>query len=227
MLPLHTHEASDTEATGPIRGRVTVAAVCGFNKERPLGGIIAHLARKYSSPDCDNVCSLMLVKVTSSVAWRGCPRNIVDLTSNSVFCSVWGPNSWICYKFREERVGGVTPTSYSIRSVGYGPGWYHPKSWVLEVSHNGKEGSWVVVDSRENNEDLNRMHVIRNFAISDPPSGVFSFVRLRRLGRTTSETIVLLFARSSSSGLSLTHVPPLLESLFLTVGTRRTGSSRI
>ena len=88
--------------------------------------------------------------------------------------------SWICYDFGERR---VTPTSYSIRSYGNGPGNHHPKSWVLEVSNDGSEGSWAVVDSRENNSDLNDKSVTRNFALSAPRSRAFRFVRLRLTGK--------------------------------------------
>ena len=59
----------------------------------------------------------------------------------------------------------------------------HPKSWVLEVSNDGSEGSWTVVDSRENSFDLNDKFVTRNFAVSARPSGAFRFVRLRLTGK--------------------------------------------
>ena len=61
----------------------------------------------------------------------------------------------------------VTPKSYSMKSVGGGPGAEHPKSWVLEVSNIGSEGSWETVDSRKDNDDLNgslvtRIHIAVN-----------------------------------------------------------------
>ena len=77
----------------------------------------------------------------------------------------------------------VALTSYSIRSYGSGPGGCHPKSWVLEVSSDGSEGSWTVVDSSENNFDLNNKRVTRNFAIGARLSESFRFVRLRQTGK--------------------------------------------
>ena len=77
----------------------------------------------------------------------------------------------------------MTPTSYSIRSCVWTSGSSHPKSWVLEVSNDGSEDSWKVVDSRENNNELNDRHVTRNFAVSSHPSGAFRFVRLRQTGK--------------------------------------------
>ena len=59
----------------------------------------------------------------------------------------------------------------------------NPKSWVLEVSNDGSEGSWAVVDSRDDNNDLNDKHVTRNFALGTPQGGSFRFVRLRQTGK--------------------------------------------
>ena len=85
----------------------------------------------------------------------------------------------------------MTPTSYSIRSQSYN----HPKSWVLEVSSDGSEGTWAVVDRRENNNDLNGhgKSVTHNFEIRCiPPSGAFRFVRLRQTGENHWENNQLL-----------------------------------
>ena len=110
------------------------------------------------------------------------PENAVDLWLDSEFCSKNAPNSWIRYDFKGRR---VTPTSYSIRSCCGEPGGPLPKSWVLEVSNDGSEGSWKVVDRRENNSDLfsRNCPVTCNFEISAPPSGAFRFVRLRQTGK--------------------------------------------
>ena len=72
----------------------------------------------------------------------------------------------------------MTPPSYSIRSNGGGTGFNHPKSWVLEVSNDGSDGSWAVVDSRKSNSDMNDQ-----FAIANSMSGAFRFVRLRQTGK--------------------------------------------
>ena len=145
----------------------------------PLDGIIARLTRECGG----NVHTKGIVNVTASGCLRDSwkPENAVDLGSNSFFASKDSPNSWICYDFKERR---VTPTSYSIMSYGCGPGNNQPKSWVLEVSNDGSEDSWVVVDSRENNNDLNGKLLTHNFAISTRLSGAFRFVRLRQTGKT-------------------------------------------
>ena len=145
-----------------------------YGEARPLDGIIAHLTRQCGG----NVHKKGVVTVTaSSVDWCQ-PEDVV--TSDSRFFTKDSPNSWIRYDFGGRR---VTPTSYSIRSTGYGPNNNHLKSWVLEVSNDGSEGSWAVVDSRENNSDLNGPDLTRNFALSAPQSGAFRFVRLRQTGK--------------------------------------------
>ena len=165
-----TPQAPRAEAVVPA-GRVF-----SYHASRPLDGIIAHLTCA-----CGGTRS---VGVTASSFCRGGddlgPENVIDLGSNSRFWSEDSPNSWICYDFGWRC---VTPTSYSIKSYGGGPGWYNPKSWVLEGSNYGGEGSWEVVDSRKDNFDLDHSYVTRNFEISAPPRRAFRFVRLRLTGK--------------------------------------------
>ena len=148
-----------------------------YDSYRPLKGIIAHLTDACGG----NVHKKGVVGVMgSSVFCYGNPENALDLESDLDFCSHSKPNSWICYDFKDKR---VKPTSYSIKSFkgekGQGG---HPKSWVLEGSTDGTEGSWKVIDSRTNNHDLNAKFVIRNFPITPEPRESFRFVRLRQTG---------------------------------------------
>ena len=72
----------------------------------------------------------------------------------------------------------MSPVSYSIRSGSQD----FPRSWVFEVSNDGRDESWVVVDRRENNNDLNGKFVTHKFAVGDPPRGSYRFIRLRQTG---------------------------------------------
>ena len=159
-----------------IRGKIERIEMVMAPLTDPLDGIIAWLTRECGG----NVHREGVVKVTASRRGGGQPENVVDFGSNSHICTTNSPNSWIRYDFVGWR---VTPTSYSITSYGDGPGYDHPRSWVFEVSNDGSEGSWDVVDSRENNKELNAKLVTRTFAISAPPSGSFRFVRLRQTGK--------------------------------------------
>ena len=139
-----------------------------------LDGVIAHLTLECRG----NVHDKGIVDVTASSADGGSdyhPKNVVELGTNSSYCSNNDEDSWICYDFKERR---VIPTSYSVRSERSGPGWYHLKSWVIEVSNDGS--SWTEIDRRDNNNDLNGSYATANFNISKVPSESFRFFRLRQ-----------------------------------------------
>ena len=152
-----------------------------YDAGKPLEGIIAHLTRECGG----NVHEKGVVEVTAS-SCSDPAKHAVELGTNTYFLSNEEPNSWICYDFKERR---VAPTSYSIRTA-----WSdsNPKSWVLEVSNDGSDGSWEVVDSRENNEDLKGRRITRTFAISTRPHGIFRFVRLLQTGKNHDEGDILI-----------------------------------
>ena len=143
-----------------------------YNDATPLEGVIAHLPRECGG----NVHDKGVIEVTASKCWAGEDKNLADLGTRLDFWRHYGVNQWIRYDFKGWR---VAPTSYSIKASHC----ESLRSWVLEASNDGTEGSWVVVDSRENNEDLKGEDVTHNFAISAPPSGSFRFVRLRQTGK--------------------------------------------
>ena len=145
--------------------------VCEFDYTEAglLNGIIAHLTRECGG----NVHEKGVVEVTvSSVCGTGYEaKNAVELGTISHFWSNYKPNSWICYDFKGR---SVTPTSYSIRTDNCAC----PRSWLIEVSNDGSEGSWVVIDHRD--DDTNAKNSTCNFVISPIPRGRFRFVRLRQ-----------------------------------------------
>ena len=153
-----------------------------YDARKPLDGVIAELTRECGG----NVHEKGAVEVTANTVYYGHEaKNVVDLGTNPHFASSDEPNSWIRYDFKGRR---VAPTSYSIRTHDC----IYPKSWVLEVSNDGSDGSWTIVDRRENSNDLNAGRVTRNFAISTTPCGSFQFVRLRQIGKTHSDNYLLV-----------------------------------
>ena len=158
-----------------IRGEIDrLKAAMKMVPTDPLDGIIAQLTRECGG----NIHQKGVVEVTASGNWgddQSKVEHVVELGTNSRLATTMVSDSWIRYDFKDRR---VAPTSYSIRShdVAY------PRSWVLEVSSDGNDGSWQIVDRRDNNFDLNVSHVTRNFAISNRPSGSFRFIRLRQTG---------------------------------------------
>ena len=87
-------------------------------------------------------------------------------------------NAWICYDFKERR---VIPTSYTVKASQSAPGYYHLKSWVIEVSND--RYSWTEIDRRDNNNDVNGDYATANFKISNVPSESFRCFRLRQSGK--------------------------------------------
>ena len=162
-----------------IQGEIKkLGAVTKIRQIDPLtNGIIAHLTRVCGG----NVHERGAVEVTASSTIDSSlvAKNAVELGTDSRFSSNDNVNSWIRYHFKGRR---VSPVSYSIRSGSTD----FPRSWVFEVSKHGRDESWVVVDRRENNNDLNGKFVTRNFAVGDPPRGSYRFIRLRQTGTNHS-----------------------------------------
>ena len=161
-----------------------------FYDLHPLNGVIAHLTRECGG----NVHEKGVVEVTASSLddTRGAPgetnapENVVEFGSRSCFRSKHEQSQWIRYDFKERR---VAPTSYSVRG-----GYVYPMSWVFEVSNDGSEESWEIIDSRDNTNGFylyDDGHVTRNFTISAPPSGSFRFLRFRQIGGDHSNYINL------------------------------------
>ena len=153
-----------------------IGRVFSYDTARPLDGIIAYLTMNCGG----NIHEKGVVDITASGSNTNGEHcmNAADLGANTYFASKDAPNSWICYNFKAKR---VIPTSYSIRSFHSGPGAFHPKSWVLEGSNNGL--TWETLDKRENNNDLNDKHVIRNFSITEGDGKEFEYLRLRQIGK--------------------------------------------
>ena len=163
-----------------------------YHESRKLDGIIEHLTRECGG----NVHDKGIVTVTASSLFEQLQihlapyltvdngyRNVVDLVADSCYYSKQEPNSWICYDFKERR---VVPTSYSVRTYGWGPGHEHLKSWVIDVSNDGIK--WTEIDRKEVNNALNREWAIANFNISRVPSEGFRFFRLKQIGPNHKNT---------------------------------------
>ena len=148
-----------------------------YDESRPLQGVIAHLTRECGG----NVHRKRIVNVTASGDGNEgfYPRNLADLESGSFFLSGDEENMWVCYDFKKRR---VIPKSYSMKSSGGLGVW--PKSWVFEVSMDGR--SWTEVDRRADNNDL-KVSTTKNFKILPVPKESFRFVRVRQTGKNHIE----------------------------------------
>ena len=88
----------------------------------------------------------------------------------------YGDNPWICIDFGRHR---VKPTAYVMRSgtVNFGSFW--PRDWVIEVSKDGSEGSWQIIDSWKDFDGMAGENLTCHFEISDPPEEFYRFFRVR------------------------------------------------
>ena len=155
-----------------------------YSQDDPLDGIVAYFTELCYPVHPEPIVVMPLGMVVWTDASSSlddqdfCPENAVQQCHEMSFCSKDLPNSWLSYWLPW---GGLLLTSYSIKSCDSGPGGPHPKSWVLEGRNRMESDSWVIVDSRQNNFDLNRRLVIRNFKVSRPRR--FDCFRLRQTGK--------------------------------------------
>ena len=112
----------------------------------------------------------------------------------------YGDNPWICIDFERCR---VAPTAYVMRSGGGNFGHVWPRNWDIEVSHDGSEGSWQIIDSRRDFDGFNEPYQTFHFEISDPPRELYRFFRVRE---TTNPRLYNM--------LALTHLE-IFGTLFL------------
>jgi hypothetical protein len=143
-------------------------------------GVVGFLTRRCGGNVHERECILAFSDSEYSAAYR--PQNAADLSAANYFCSAHSPNQSIGYDFKDNQA--ISPTHYAIRSV---PGWsvnsYHPKSWVIEVTNDrSNANSWVEIDRRENNSELNGTGIVGRFAISHLQSGGFRCIRFRQTG---------------------------------------------
>lgn len=167
-LPMHAIQK-------PMRPKIETQFA--YDESKQLEGIIAHLTHKYRG----NVHDKDVVKVTA-ISFFGNdpsyhPKHAADLGSDLTYCSNGEEKAWLCYDFQNAR---VFPTSYTLRSSGDGLGGAHLKSWVFEVSNDGR--FWTEVDKRENNRDLNGTYKIQNFKVARVLSQSFRYVRIQQTG---------------------------------------------
>jgi hypothetical protein len=150
-------------------------------------GIIAHLTRKCGG----NVHDRRVVDVTSgsfekeTESASNVARNAADLENVPIFQSAYRdsseniphtPNNWICYNFKQRR---IVPSHYAIRTYWGDPGGGHLKTWLVEMSADGK--NWREVAREEDNEQLNGGYFTGTFAVAGGEE--CCFIRLVNIGR--------------------------------------------
>jgi hypothetical protein len=142
-----------------------------LKEAKPLDGVISYLTRKLGG----NVHDKGIVTITSKSVLddpKYAARNVVDLTSDSAFCSQSEPGQWVCWDFRKMR---ARPTHYTVKC-------YSLKSWVVESSLDGK--AWTEIDRKTDSEDFKAGWRTASFAVSK--SAECRFIRLTQTGKRHS-----------------------------------------
>jgi hypothetical protein len=126
----------------------------------PLGGLFSHLTAKCGG----NVHEKGAVEFTANCihdpSWCH-PRNVANFRDNSLFHSKDEPGVRVCCDFKALR---IYPTQYTLQTY--------------DGSCDG--ASWMEIDRRENNGDLNASEAVKTFAVAR--SGLFRMIHLRQTG---------------------------------------------
>jgi hypothetical protein len=145
--------------------------LCPFQEKAKFEGLIAFLtARSGGNPHDKGV-----IAVTSTNGSGNEGKNAVDLRSDLPFCSANQPNQWLCYDFKDLRVG---VTHYTVRSNGCNKGSDHLQSWVVEGSEDNSK--WTELDRRENDDRLNGPNSICSFDVRTVVES--RFIQIRSIG---------------------------------------------
>jgi hypothetical protein len=124
-------------------------------------GVIAWLTKRYGGNVDDR--KVVIVSAVNRLANPNfAPKVVADLASDQRYTSdETAQRPWVAYDFKDHL---VIPTHYEIRSaVGPSPGTWHPRSWVLEASADGKR--WDQLDLRQNVGSLDGDGVVALFPL--------------------------------------------------------------
>ena len=134
--------------------------------------IIQHLTEQYHG----NVHLQNVVHITASSIYSESYKaeNIVE-QNNNIFGTKSEPNSWIQFDFKEKK---VLLDHYTLKTMNWNVNSGHLKSWILEVSNDGK--NYIEIDRHENCDLLNGCLKTATFKVSC--STPQQFVRLTQIG---------------------------------------------
>ena len=142
-------------------------------KGNPFNGIIAHLTDEFGG----NVVEQEVVNVTARDGSG--MKYIVELEDpESNYCSKNIADGWFCLDFLKR---SVIVTNYTFRTYAFGgKNYFHPKSWVVEVSTDEK--NWTTIDQRVDNQDLNGESRVKTFPVAKDRIQKCRYVRVRSTG---------------------------------------------
>ena len=141
-----------------------------------------------------NVHTKNIVTITSSSFINGMNvENIVEQDDSKIFETNSESHSWIQFDFKKTK---VLLNSYTLKTHEFGEGYSHLKSWILEVSNDGK--NYSEIDRHENCNLLNGSFKTSTFKVSC--STPQRFVRLTQIGKNWGSNDHLKLSQIEFSG---------------------------
>ena len=135
-----------------------------------------------------NVHTKGVVNITASSNQYNETYQVTDYDWLGSWSTGWDPNSWICFDFKEKRIG---LTGYTLKSRPAGPNYGHPVQWVVEGSNDGS--NWREVD-RRNTQDLNGKSIVKTYSCGSGKDESFRFIRLRQTGKNAGGNDFLMLS---------------------------------
>ena len=154
----------------------------GDEKGQQFEGIMHHLTVESGGNIHDNGT----VEITAnSIDGSYHPKNLVEYKENNYYQCGYDSKvlSSVCFDFKDK---SVNLSSYTIKSNHNSDGDNNPKSWVVEVSKDGK--NWEEIDRRENNESLKGKYIVSTFKVQKPNHGFYRFIQLRQTSPAWDQT---------------------------------------
>ncbi|KAK8871617.1 hypothetical protein M9Y10_007352 [Tritrichomonas musculus] len=173
----------------------------GDDEGRQFEGIMNHLTVESGGNIHDNGT----VEITANSFDGSChPKNLVDYKNDNYYQC--GSNSKvlssICFDFKDK---AVNLSSYTMKSNGNSDGANGPKSWVVEVSKDGK--NWKEIDRRENNESLKGKNLVFTFKVQKQNHGFNRFVQLRQTSTAWDQSSNYIWFRALEFNGELKYPP--------------------
>ena len=142
-----------------------------FESNKEFEGIIHHFLKE-TNGKIEN--ELKITSSSNSFA-AGKLDDVINYNNKSHFRMKGGPNSWICFYFKNHR---VNVTHYTLKSGTNGENEENPKSWVIEGSNDNSK--WDILDEKRNNSILNGKNLVHTFEIEKQKQKEYKYIRMKQ-----------------------------------------------
>jgi hypothetical protein len=157
---------------GEIHELALIPRVFPLHTEDPLNGIIYELTREQGG----SIRNKGIVQMRPESEEESDVENLLDVWSDSEYCSKDERGQWVCWEFQESF---IRPTHYTVRSSNDN----YLKSWLVEGSMNGPK--WTELDQRKNDTHLKGAFAVHSFDVESPVE--CRFLRLTQTGKNHSD----------------------------------------